>query len=285
MKRTICILVLYNPDFSITNKVIERIVSQVDTLYIADNSPIAVGKNIQQYPNVIYEEMEGNVGIAAAQNRGIDVAIKEGFEYVFFLDQDSICPPDIIRGLRTSYEELLNSGIIVGAVGPCVINRISGKPYRGLINNGTRINVKYTEVAQLISSATFSSVEVFRKVGGMESALFIDGVDHEWCWRASAHWGYRFFMDNTIQLSHQLGEGDRFFLFRKIAIPTPFRTYYQFRNYFILCRRGYVPLYWKISNGFKYLIKTLYYPLFVPPRKEYLKNIWKGIIAGVIYHV
>ena len=114
----------------------------------------------------------------------------------------------------------------------------------------------------------------------MDDGLFIDGVDHEWCWRGRRD-GYRFFIDEHTPLSHKLGEGDRYFIFRKVAIPTPFRTYYQFRNYFKLLKRSYVPIYWKCSNGFKYLIKMFYFPFFVAPRKEYLKNIFRGIKDGI----
>lgn len=115
----------------------------------------------------------------------------------------------------------------------------------------------------------------------MDGSLFIDGVDHEWCCRCNKIMKGRFFIAENEHLSHQLGEGDRCFLWKKVAIPTPFRTYYQFRNYFILICRGYVPLYWKISNGIKYIIKAFYYPIFISPRKEYLKNIYGGIRDGI----
>jgi rhamnosyltransferase len=115
----------------------------------------------------------------------------------------------------------------------------------------------------------------------LDDSLFIDGVDHEWCWRASFKLQLRFFIIESVILSHMLGEGDRHFLIRKVAIPTPFRTYFQFRNYFKLVKRNYVPIYWKFSNGFKYIIKYFYFSLMVKPRMEYFKMINKGIIDGL----
>ena len=84
-----------------------------------------------------------------------------------------------------------------------------------------------------------------------------------------------FFISESVQLSHQVGEGDRPFIFRKVAIPTPFRTFYQFRNYFRLVHRGYVPLYWKVSNGFKYSIKFFLLSFMFPAYKLHEANIKK----------
>jgi rhamnosyltransferase len=44
---------------------------------------------------------------------------------------------------------------------------------------------------------------------------------------------------------------------------------------------NYVPLYWKFSNGFKYVLKYFYFPLMVNPRKEYFRMINKVIVDGL----
>lgn len=203
------------------------------------------------------------------------------FKYLLFLDQDSILLENSVQKLIHAYSKLVKSNVLVGAVGPRVINRQTGKEYRGNVKKGVSYADNVTETIDLISSASLIEMTVFEKIGLMDEKLFIDGVDHEWCWRAKFKGHYRFFIIETVRLSHQLGEGDRFFLWMKIAIPTPFRTYFQFRNYFILLRRVYVPFYWKASNGLKYMVKILYFPLFVSPRLKYFKNIWKGIYDGV----
>lgn len=200
----------------------------------------------------------------------------------FFLDQDSISPANIINELLLQYDYLCSNFMTVGAIGPRAFNRCENKEYRGNVKKGKKINNEITEVSELISSASLIAISNFEKVGLMDETLFIDGVDHEWCWRANLRMGGRFFIVETIKLSHHLGEGDRHFLWKKVPIPTCFRTYYQYRNYFILLRRNYVPIYWKVSNGIKYMVKLFYYPLCVPPRLLYIKNIWKGIRDGII---
>ena len=112
-------------------------------------------------------------------------------------------------------------------------------------------------------------------------SLFIDDVDNEWCWRAWHKCGLRSFIVEDAEIGHMLGEGDRFFFLKKVAIASPFRVYYQFRNYLWLCRRDYVPRYWKRKNGMKYFVKLFYFPICVAPRTMYLRRIVRGVITGL----
>lgn len=280
-----CILVLYKPAWDLTERVIAAILPQVDKLYIVDNSPEESYKSFFEEDKVEYKYLGGNLGIAAAQNVGLDMMRKDKFNYCFFLDQDSVVEADMVKTLYSHFTDLTTKGVNVGAVGPRPVNRQLGKEYRGSVKKGKVYNESITEVTELINSASFIPIDNFNKSGDMDASLFIDGVDHEWCWRCTKKTGGRFFICEDTHLSHQLGEGDRTFMFKKVAIPTPFRTYYQYRNYFILVRRNYVPLYWKLSNGLKYFIKMFYYPLFIQPKKAYLKNISKGIKDGIRFMI
>ncbi|RHR82448.1 glycosyltransferase family 2 protein [Odoribacter sp. AF15-53] len=279
-----CVLVMYNPRQELLTTSLNSLNGQVDEIFLGDNSvntPDFMATLLALYPHVYYHGFNENLGIAEAQNRGITYFQEKGFDFVLFMDQDSLAPENLVSSLLADYNRLREAGIAVGGIGPRPFNRGEGKPYVGAVKKGKLILPKITEVGEIISSASLVPMVHFKQVGGMESSLFIDGVDHEWCWRARKIGGWRFFISESVQLSHQVGEGDRPFIIRKVAIPTPFRTYYQFRNYFRLVHRGYVPFYWKISNGFKYSIKFFYYPLCVSPRISYIKQILKGIYAGI----
>ena len=275
-----CVLVLYNPNWDITTRAIEAVLPQVDKVSIVDNSPESQESKIKEDGKIEYHFLNGNKGIAAAQNVGISSFIDQEYDYILFLDQDSIVESDLVPKLLAQVSKLQSNNVCIGAVGPRPVNRQQGKEYKGSVKKGIPYDGEVTEVTEIISSASLIPIDNFSKAGMMESELFIDGVDHEWCWRCHKTTGGRFFIVETAKLSHQLGEGDRRFLWKKVAIPTPFRTYYQFRNYFRLIPRSYVPLYWKLSNGLKYLIKLFYYPIFVSPRANYLINIYKGIRDG-----
>ncbi len=277
-----CVLVLYNPNLLLLREVLNAVQNQVGIVYIADNSSSGIESDIfLDKNNIVYEKMKKNVGIAAAQNFGIKFLIQQKYTHVIFLDQDSIMDRELINQLVLDLDYLQSKSIYVGAIGPRPVNRESNKKYIGSIKRGKPVTANITEVTEIISSASLICLDNFIEIGLLDESLFIDGVDHEWCWRAKKIKKLRFFISEKTFLSHKLGEGDQFFLIRKVKTPTPFRTYFQFRNYFILLRRNYVPIYWKVSNGFKYSIKLFYYPVFIKPRKEYLKNILYGIKDGI----
>lgn len=274
------VIVLYNPCKDLFKDVLLHTINQFDAVFIVDNSPMPYD-DLDQYENITYHFIGENKGIATAQNIGIKYFEEKNYDFITFLDQDSIPSDDLIEKLLSAYKILNDQKIKIGAIGARPYNRNSNKPYANTSSRNVAITNNITEVTEIISSSSLIPVANFKVVGKMEDDLFIDGVDHEWCWRATKIAKYRFFIAEDVLLSHQLGEGDKFLLYRNVAISTPFRTYYQFRNYFRFLPRKYVPLYWKIVNGVKYLIKYFYFPLMVSPRWEYFKSINKGIFDAI----
>ena len=279
--KVMAVMVLYHPDLNLLRQNLEAIAPQVDKMFLIDNTPDSEREKPSFLnKNVSYIAMHGNMGIAAAQNEGIRNALAEGAEMIYFLDQDSISPADIIHRLSDLYQKLSTKGIKVGALGALPINRATGQSYIPTSDSSEGIE-GITEVNELISSGSMIPAKVLKETGGMMEELFIDGVDHEWCWRAASIGRYRFFIDNNSPLSHQLGGGDRRLLWRKVAMPSPVRTYYLYRNIFLLGKKKYVPKGFKIKNGVKLALKIFYYPLFISPRKEYAVNIFRGIRDGL----
>ena len=179
-KKVICVLVLYNSNVELLSKVISAILPQVDLLWISDNSiePLHLPFIDEKTSCIIYRKMPGNIGIAAAQNYGVRYASENNFDYLFFLDQDSISPANIINELLLQYDYLCSNFMTVGAIGPRAFNRCENKEYRGNVKKGKKINNEITEVSELISSASLIAISNFEKVGLMDETLFIDGVDH-----------------------------------------------------------------------------------------------------------
>ncbi|MDE6793424.1 MAG: glycosyltransferase family 2 protein [Muribaculaceae bacterium] len=283
MSKISAVLVLYHPDLELLRQNLNAITPQLDRIYIIDNSPETDIGNWDGFESThTYIPLRCNTGIAAAQNVGIEKALQDGTEMIYFLDQDSVSPENIIEKLVLNFERLNERGIKVGAIGALPINCITGKSYIPPTSSAAGIE-GMTEVREMISSGSLIPTSALKKAGTMMEELFIDGVDHEWCWRAKARGGYRFFIVNDCHLSHLLGQGDRRMMWWKVAIPSPFRTYYLYRNIFILSRLSHVPLSFKIKNSIKLLFKIGYYPIFISPRKEYSKNIFKGIRDGIKY--
>jgi rhamnosyltransferase len=289
LNKVVAVIILFNPDLFNLKKSLFALLKQVDSIYLIDNT-IDNRRNIDffaEFKNFDFEyySLGLNEGVSRAQNIGISHAIDNNFEHVLIMDQDSVPTDGMVFQLKEDLFFLKKQGYKIGVIGPTPINIQTQKAYSSRIKK----NAPFSELAnhivqvdQLISSGSLIECETFKHVGFMDEALFIDGVDHEWCWRAKSK-GYQCAMSQKAKLHHMLGEGDKKILGVRIAITSPFRVFYQYRNYLYLCKKNYVPFYWKFNNAIKYLIKMFYYPLFVSPRKLYLVNILKGVKEGLMY--
>ena len=278
------IIVLYNPNRDILRKGIEALSPQVDKVCVIDNSLINNYNIFKGYENVHYVPLLKNIGIAAAQNIGIKYFQDANYEYVIFSDQDSIAINGLVPDLLGVFKELTEKGVNVAAVGPMPINRATNNPYitqaniKAIYPKGTLCdNYNVHEMYSIISSFSIVKIASFNYVGAMEEDLFIDGVDDEWGWRAYNKGRLRSFIATDYTFSHFQGDDERV----RYKKSTPFRSYFQFRNFIILFRRSYVPAYWKRRNLLKFGIKMFYYPICVSPRREYLKSIVQGIRDGI----
>lgn len=285
MRKIGVILVTYNFSTDSILAVVDNLSKQTDCVCIIDNSSTDSSTLFKDKDKVVYLAQNKNLGIAAAQNIGIRYLVEEGYEYIIFSDQDSIIKEGVIDSLFQTYTSLQKEGYHVGAVGPRAYNKTTGTPYPHQCNYISETNLKdgthLTEVTYVMSSLSLQRADTFKDVGLLDTSLFIDGVDSEWCWRGKNLCGLRYFVNEDIHISHQLGQGMKSVAGKKISITPPYRMFYMYRNFLWLCRKDYVPTKWKIYNGVKYIIKMLYYPLLKAPRIEYVKNIFRGIKAGM----
>ena len=270
------IIVLYN-DIHLNFKSI--IGNEKLQLIIVDNTPNR-DLNLNDI-NLNYIPLKKNIGLAKAQNIGIQKAKEIGCSNIIFFDQDSVIQEETIFSLAKGFTELTNSGIKIAAIGPTIINKTTHEKYKSQGNSSE----KYSEVSTLISSGTYTSLKVVNEVGGMEDNLFIDLVDHEWCWRAQNK-GYKLFLSNSITINHSVGNDQCSLLGFPIIISTPFRYYYIYRNTLLMFGRNYVPLNWKMKRIIRSLATLIFIPFskrFKNQKTDSIKNASKGIFDALFH--
>ncbi|MBB5439626.1 rhamnosyltransferase [Pedobacter sp. AK017] len=284
-KEVAAIVILYRPDWNSLKEVIRNISLQCDEVVAIDNSEgnytTRFMDEFETLSNVMYRSLNSNYGIAHAQNVGVEILKEKGYKYVVFFDQDSTPLPGMLETLINDFEYLKSYNFNVATIGPMPINSQTGQVYEPRLFKHKILNLgehSFYKTKQIISSGSLMLLDIFDKIGAFDEILFIDGVDHEWCWRAKK-FGFDTFLSTRSRLIHNLGEGDKKFFGFEIAITSTFRLYYQYRNYIILLFRGYVPFYWKFNNLIKYFIKMFYYPL-IHRDFNLLKRIFKGLSDG-----
>ncbi|MBO7116779.1 MAG: glycosyltransferase family 2 protein [Prevotella sp.] len=276
--KTEIIIVLYHP----TEEDITHIKELAETVegVVVDNSdkPSVSGHQIGK---MTYFSNGANLGIAEAQNIGLHHILENSdATHVVFLDQDSRVPVDFPQQMADAFQRIASKRRLA-ILGPRIIHKESQEVYKSVIHHDTVTDDGwFIRRRDVISSGSCISREALDHVGFMDSSLFIDAVDYDWCWRAEAM-GYECGITPHVTIRHQVGKKEFHIGKYLVIISAPFRYYYQYRNYFWLLRRKYVPLQWKIATGVKYTARFIYFPLLVKGGRDCWKHMCRGIKDGI----
>lgn len=271
------IIVLYNP----TEEQISRIRKLGSSCrgVIVDNSPIRYFPDAVGYMSYVFNDSK-NLGIAEAQNRGVRLALEWGCNYFVFLDQDSRIDVEYPSNIVSEYIRVKQAEPRLAILGPLTFHQDNGEEYKSVFHSDKYGCADFIIRREIISSGSCISRNVINEVGFLESGLFIDYVDFEWCWRAESK-GFVCGLTPKVRMEHKVGQRELKIGKYEIIISAPFRYYYQSRNLLWLFRRHYVPVWWKCTMAVKTVFRLIYFPLFIKRGKDCWKYMIKGIKEGI----
>lgn len=233
--------------------------------------------------------LHDNLGVAAAQNAGIAHAAAAGASHVALFDQDSRVPSDLIGRLLAAEAALTARGVRVGAVGPAFTDPRTGNAYPQARVAGLRLKKLWPqqqgeapfEVSFIIASGSLIRTAVLREVGGMDESFFIDAVDIEWCFRATAR-GWRIFVTPDARIVHTIGDRRVRSLGREISIHSPLRRYYMARNDLLLARRRWVPAGFRLRQALGVVLRAPAFLVAVGFDRRYVRHMALGVLHGLL---
>ncbi|MGK0411690.1 MAG: rhamnosyltransferase [Shewanella psychromarinicola] len=273
-------VILFKPDSDITYDLIESVLAQVDVLCIIDNSPLPTILNIPK-DKLHYHHFPNNIGVAAAHNMGIRDLRTSGCEYALLLDQDSQIDDDFAFRMSSLLVASKIKKRPLVAIGPRIICSFSEKSVKPRVQREISVYDNLVCVTQIISSGMMIDLSKIDLIGFKDETLFIDGVDHEWCWRAKTQ-DYMVAIAENIEMIHKLGDARSKFAGITYKVGTPIRLYYQFRNILLLSRRDYVPSYWKTRNILVLPIRFLANSLLQTQKRKRIKFMLCGLCDGLL---
>lgn len=235
------IVITYNPGPEVLQN-IQSYLPEVDHLYIADNSSpkLNFSASILDDPKITLVNNGGNEGIAYRLNQVAELAIKAGYKWLLTMDQDSYFDTENIAAYF-EYMQDYKGHDQVAMFGVETVNR--PELIADLSNPAD----------QLITSGSLLNLALFQKTGPFDEQLFIDEVDHEYCYRAFVL-GYQIIQFTHIFLEHQLGEAVNVKTIqggqRATSFHSPLRVYYMVRNFL------YVKNKYKSASSLKAVFKT-----------------------------
>ena len=216
------VVVLYNPNSDVVNN-IKTYISQIHYLFIVDNSD-SENKNLLNTfgltNKVKYIFNRDNLGIARALNIAVDEAIKDGYQFLLTMDQDSYFEGESINTLIRHLENY----DIVGIFSPFHRNKFQSK-YPG--------KSELEEVSNVMTSGNILNLNIVKKIGHFREDYFIDYVDIEYCLRLRKN-GFKIIRVNSSVLIHNEANLDKKNFFSLTFYPqnhSAIRWYYKVRNY------------------------------------------------------
>lgn len=215
------VVTLYNPtDQDIKN--ISTYLDDIDRLYIVDNTEGKDNKKrIPKSKKIEYIFKNENLGVATAMNMGADRALKEGYNWLLTMDQDTTFKPGVMDKMKEviSTKDMKKIGIVTPWHKTKLIDK---KPEE-----------EFDDPHDVMTSGNLVNLDIWKKIGGYKDWFFIDGIDIEYCMNLHKN-GYKIMRINSIEIDHNLGDlfyknlRGRLFLCTNHA---PIRRYYIMRNY------------------------------------------------------
>ena len=272
------IIILFYPERPILLNNIRLLENNGWQVVVVDNSPQSHKSWLSS--SVEFRHCPENAGIVHAQNIGLLLARQQGRDYAMLLDQDSHLTEHLLQTAKQRVIEAQSRYPDLAAYGPTIVSEFDGQVVRAKVQRVVPDEHGFLHSRQIIASGKIIPLAVLSDVGLMEDALFIDGVDHEWCWRASRK-GFRIISDTQALLRHKQGESRKRVLGMTFKVGSPVRLYYQYRNILILLRRSYVPLYWKVRNCVALPVRWVINGWCLEQSKERRRYMRQGLTDGL----
>ena len=261
------------------------------TTIVVDNGSEddSVAQFRQQYPEVILLENDENLGFTGGNNRGIQYAIDEQFDYIMLLNNDTLVEPDFASILVKRLEEDEK----LGAVQP----KIMYNQERHVIwNAGGFFNSFFflfntrgldeTDKGQYDSAGKVDWItgccfltrrSVIEQIGLLDDKFFIYYEDSDWSFKIRKL-GFNLLYEPATQIYHEVGMSNQNRKDHNEGVVSPFTYYHIIRNHLFMLRR-YSRGINKIGAWTNQVLKLCKYIAYFILRRRFAKL--KAVIRGV----
>ena len=281
-KEILAVIVSYNCDDKIL-RCYNSIKEQADKIIIVDN--FSQDEKSKQYLKQLSTEAEiiynnKNYGIAKALNQAAKYATDNNYKWLLTADQDSEFLPDTYNLMLSSYEKMFDKDKTM-LIAPKFKKRIEYIEDKKSYLRAD--NITWKKETNIITSGSLIKTEIFKKVGGFEEKLFIDGVDFDFCYRININ-GFITKIAQNIFFICEFAEERKKYSF-SVANYSAQRRYFIARNSVYIAKKYFFKfplqvLIVVLHNGmFLSSIKIL---LFERNKFNKMRSIYKGFFDGIL---
>ncbi|MCZ6704013.1 MAG: glycosyltransferase, partial [Ignavibacteria bacterium] len=184
------VVILYNPALEVLKNII-ACTEQTEIVFVLDNSDSynqTLIDKINNIDKVEYHNFNSNLGVAYALNFAANLAIKNNFDFLLTMDQDSEATSNFVKKLIEVHRNYKS----VGIAAPYPQNRI-----HKILPPDNSIH----QINKVITSGALLNLRAYIEVGPFMEELFIDYVDFEYCFRLQRN-NYSIYINNDAIIYH-----------------------------------------------------------------------------------
>lgn len=278
-RNVVCgLVVTWQPDDAVVAR-LERLLDQVDRMVVIDNgSTTPAASRIAQWAATVgarYIRNERNLGLARPFNDGARIALDEGCDWLWIVDQDTTVSDTLVTDLlaaRAAHPKPAK----VALIGPMTT---------GQTNDRRCADRLWARRRLVISSGSLLSLAAWQDVGPFREDYFVDMVETEYGLRLGTR-GYRVILACRAKMDHRIGHPTTHrFLGQAISTSnhSAWRRYYITRNRFRVWRT-----YWRhapafvVFDAYGQVRDTIYMAAFERGRRAKLRATMAGLRDGLL---
>jgi GT2 family glycosyltransferase len=188
-----------------------------------------------RYPDLNLIRLPENIGYAAGNNAGIQIALTEGAQSVLVLNNDTLVEPSFLGELVRAAQAVPGAGMVgplvlcehprsdVFAAGSFIDWWRGEVRHRGMFRRRSDLDValENEQVDFIAGCGVLVSREVIETIGMLDPRYFLNFEDVEWCVRAHRA-GFRVIFNPAAVMYHKISA--------TLGQSSPANTYYMTRN-------------------------------------------------------
>ena len=208
-------------------------------IFVVDNGSAddSIPAMREEFPEVILLEAGANLGFTGGNNLGIAHALHVGADYVFLLNNDTICESDALPALVSAAQNNPRFGLLTPVIH--YFDRPEEPWFAGsrldlgralAVHDNSRVPARDEapfEIPWASGCAMLFPAELLQRLGGFDDRYFLNWEDVDLSLRAR-QFGYQIGLVPSASIRHKVGRS-----FRGIQ---PVGRYYYVRNWLLLLR-------------------------------------------------